>query len=123
MSNVAGPPKGYGQSGGAMARLADIIVKGRWFFLIFAFVLAGVSAARLDRIMPIDPDARIFFDPANPERQRLQAFGILCAQILQRSQVARPKAREQRRVRLHDLQDPEPSGCLRVFGVRGQKDV
>ena len=74
MSNVAGPPEGYGQGGGAMGRLADIIVKGRWFFLIFAFVLAGVSAARLDRIVPIDPDARIFFDPANPDRQRLDQF-------------------------------------------------
>lgn len=57
-----------------MARLADFIVRARWFFLIFAFVLAGVSAARLDRIMPIDPDARIFFDPANPDRQRLDRF-------------------------------------------------
>lgn len=74
MSKVAGPPEGYGQGGGAMARLADIIVKGRWFFLIFALVLAGVSAARLDRIVPIDPDARIFFDPKNPDRQRLDQF-------------------------------------------------
>ncbi len=74
MSDAAGPPKGYGQGGGAMARLADIIVAGRWFFLIFAFVLAGVSAARLDQIVPIDPDARIFFDPANPDRPRLDHF-------------------------------------------------
>lgn len=70
----AATPEGYGQGSGVAARLADFIVRTRWFWLIFAVALTAVSAARIDRIVPIDPDARIFFDPANPDRQRLDAF-------------------------------------------------
>ncbi|MGB0506126.1 MAG: outer membrane lipoprotein-sorting protein [Pikeienuella sp.] len=74
MSDTSGVSSSGGHGGGAMARLADIIVRLRWFWIIFAIGLAAFSAARLDQIAPIDPDARIFFDPANPDRQRLDEF-------------------------------------------------
>lgn len=74
MSDAAGTPNGNGRGGGVSARLADFIIRTRWFWLAFTLILAAVSAARLDRIVPIDPDARIFFDPMNPDRQRLDAF-------------------------------------------------
>ncbi|MEO1611048.1 MAG: MMPL family transporter, partial [Pseudomonadota bacterium] len=66
--------EGYGRGGGVSARLADFIVRTRWLWLVVAIAVAAVSAARIDRIVPIDPDARIFFDPANPDRQNLDRF-------------------------------------------------
>ncbi|MEM7545461.1 MAG: outer membrane lipoprotein-sorting protein [Pseudomonadota bacterium] len=66
--------QGYGKGSGLNARLADFIVRTRWLWLVMALLLAGVSVMRIDRIVPIDPDARIFFDPANPDRQRLDQF-------------------------------------------------
>lgn len=63
-----------GRDEGVAATIADFIVRTRWFWVVFAVLLAGVSVMRMDRIVPIDPDARIFFDPANPDRQRLDRF-------------------------------------------------
>lgn len=59
---------------GRSARMADFIVRWRWVWIGLAIVLAALSVARLDRIVPIDPDSRIFFAPENPDRQRLDAF-------------------------------------------------
>ncbi len=59
---------------GASARIAAFIVDWRWLWIVAAIALAALSVARLDRIVPIDPDARIFFAPENPDRQRLDAF-------------------------------------------------
>ncbi|MEM7525155.1 MAG: MMPL family transporter, partial [Pseudomonadota bacterium] len=74
MSSESNLPSGYGRSDGLNARIADFIVRTRWFWVVFALIVAGVSAMRIDRIVPIDPDARIFFDPANPDRQLLDRF-------------------------------------------------
>ncbi|MFN3262331.1 MAG: outer membrane lipoprotein-sorting protein [Pikeienuella sp.] len=65
---------GVEQQGGVTARIATFIVRWRWAWLALTVILAAVSVARLDRIVPIDPDARIFFAPENPDRQRLDAF-------------------------------------------------
>lgn len=67
-------PEGYGRGGGAMAAIADFIVRFRWAWIFLSIALAAFSAARLDRIVPIDPDERIFFSPENPDRQRLDEF-------------------------------------------------
>ncbi|MEO0360204.1 MAG: MMPL family transporter, partial [Pseudomonadota bacterium] len=67
-------PQGYGEGSGIAARLAEIIVRFRWLWIVVCIAVAAVSVMRIDRIVPIDPDARIFFDPANPDRQRLDAF-------------------------------------------------
>jgi len=79
MPEAAGPdatglPEGYGQGNGVSARIADFIVRTRWLWVIAALAMLAVSAARLDQVVPIDPDARIFFAPENPDRQRLDQF-------------------------------------------------
>ncbi|MEM6906330.1 MAG: MMPL family transporter, partial [Pseudomonadota bacterium] len=56
------------------ARAADFIVRARWLWLIVAVALVAVSVARIDRIWPLDPTARIFFAPENPDRQALDRF-------------------------------------------------
>lgn len=72
--NATGLPEGYGQGSGASARIADFIVRTRWLWVIAALAMVVVSAARIDQVVPIDPDARIFFAPENPDRQRLDQF-------------------------------------------------
>lgn len=74
MTTEAELPQGYGQGTGLNAKLADFIVRTRWFWIAFTIVIAGISVMRIDQIVPIDPDARIFFDPENPDRQRLDTF-------------------------------------------------
>ncbi len=79
MTDQTGPeptglPEGYGQGNGLSARIADFIVSTRWFWVVAALAMVAVSAAKLDQVVPIDPDARIFFAPENPDRQRLDQF-------------------------------------------------
>ena len=58
----------------AMAGIADLIVRMRWVWLVVALGLVALSVARLDRIWPPNPDARIFFDEKNPDRVALDKF-------------------------------------------------
>lgn len=58
----------------AMRRAAAFIVRARWLWIGLAVVLVALSIARLDRIWPLDPDARVFFAPENPDRQALDKF-------------------------------------------------
>ena len=58
----------------AMAGIADFIVRMRWVWLVVALGLVALSVARLDRIWPPNPDARIFFDEKNPDRVALDKF-------------------------------------------------
>lgn len=59
---------------GLMAATADMIVRLRWLWLVMTLVLVGLSVARLDRIWPPNPDARIFFAKENPDRIALDKF-------------------------------------------------
>ena len=54
----------------ASAKAADVIVRGRWLWL----AVLAVSVVRIDAIWPLDPSARIFFAPENPDRQALDRF-------------------------------------------------
>lgn len=53
---------------------AAFIVRARWLWVGLAIVLVGLSLARIDNIWPLDPDARVFFAPENPDRQALDRF-------------------------------------------------
>ena len=55
-------------------RAAAFIVDARWLWVALTIALVAVSVARLDRIWPLDPDARVFFAPENPDRQALDRF-------------------------------------------------
>ena len=55
-------------------RAAAFIVRARWLWVGLAVVLVGLSLARIDNIWPLDPDARVFFAPENPDRQALDRF-------------------------------------------------
>ena len=55
-------------------RAAAFIVNARWLWLALALAIVGASMAKLDRIWPLDPDARVFFAPENPDRQALDRF-------------------------------------------------
>lgn len=55
-------------------RAAAFIVDARWLWVALTVVLVAVSVARIDRIWPLDPDARVFFAPENPDRQALDRF-------------------------------------------------
>jgi len=57
-----------------MADTAAFIVRARWLWVVLAIALTAVSVARMDRIWPLDPDARVFFAPENPDRQALDRF-------------------------------------------------
>lgn len=59
---------------GLMATTADAIVRLRWLWLGLTVVLIALSVARLDRIWPPNPDARIFFAEENPDRVALDRF-------------------------------------------------
>ena len=56
------------------APVADFIVRARWLWLVLAVVLLAVSVWRIDRIVPLNPDARIFFAEDNPDRVALDRF-------------------------------------------------
>ncbi len=59
---------------GRAERAARFIVANRWLWVLLTLALVAVSAARIDRIWPPDPSARIFFAPENPDRQALDRF-------------------------------------------------
>ncbi len=73
-TDAGGLPEGYGQGDGVSAYIADFIVRTRWLWVVIALVTVAASAARLENVVPIDPDARVFFAPENPDRQRLDEF-------------------------------------------------
>lgn len=56
------------------ARVADTIVRGRWLWGAVALALLALSVVRIDQIWPLDPSARVFFAPENPDRQALDRF-------------------------------------------------
>ncbi len=59
---------------GAAGRAARFIVANRWIWVLLTLALVALAAARIDRIWPPDPSARIFFAPENPDRQALDLF-------------------------------------------------
>ncbi|MEM9044712.1 MAG: outer membrane lipoprotein-sorting protein [Pseudomonadota bacterium] len=54
--------------------LAERIVGLRWVWLFVSFALVALAVARIDQIVPLDPTARVFFAPENPDRQALDRF-------------------------------------------------
>ncbi len=56
------------------ARLADTIVRLRWLWPALAVAMIVLSLARIDQIWPLNPDARQFFAPENPDRIALDRF-------------------------------------------------
>ncbi|MGZ0186561.1 MAG: efflux RND transporter permease subunit, partial [Alphaproteobacteria bacterium] len=59
---------------GLAAKAAAFIVRARWLWVALTIVLVALSIARMDRIWPLDPNARVFFAPENPDRQALDRF-------------------------------------------------
>ena len=57
-----------------LAGAARFIVGARCLWVAMAVALVALSLARIDRIWPLDPDARVFFAPENPDRQALDRF-------------------------------------------------
>ena len=55
-------------------RSARFIVGARWLWLALTVALVALSIARIDQIWPLDPNARVFFAPENPDRQALDQF-------------------------------------------------
>jgi len=68
-----GVETGNGASG-LTARVAEVIVRGRWLWVVLAVAVLAISAARIESIWPLDPSARVFFAPENPDRQALDRF-------------------------------------------------
>ncbi|MEO1495073.1 MAG: outer membrane lipoprotein-sorting protein [Pseudomonadota bacterium] len=56
------------------ARLADVIVRWRIVWPFLAIGLVALSLAQISNIVPLNPDARIFFAEENPDRQALDRF-------------------------------------------------
>ncbi|MEM1162933.1 MAG: MMPL family transporter, partial [Pseudomonadota bacterium] len=56
------------------APVADFIVRMRWLWLFTTAALVAVSIANISNIVPLNPDARIFFAEENPDRQALDRF-------------------------------------------------
>ncbi|MEM9060940.1 MAG: outer membrane lipoprotein-sorting protein [Pseudomonadota bacterium] len=56
------------------APVADFIVRMRWVWLALTVAMVAMSLAKIDRIWPPNPDARIFFAEENPDRQALDRF-------------------------------------------------
>ncbi|MEM6932302.1 MAG: outer membrane lipoprotein-sorting protein [Pseudomonadota bacterium] len=56
------------------SRAANFIVQARWLWIILSILIVGLATARIDQIVPLDPTARVFFAPENPDRQALDRF-------------------------------------------------
>ncbi|MEL6478096.1 MAG: efflux RND transporter permease subunit [Pseudomonadota bacterium] len=59
---------------GLAVRAANFIVNYRFLWIFISFAIVAVSVARIDQIVPLNPTARIFFAPENPDRQALDRF-------------------------------------------------
>ncbi|MEM7669360.1 MAG: efflux RND transporter permease subunit, partial [Pseudomonadota bacterium] len=55
-------------------RVADFIVRSRWLWIFVSIAVVAVAVARIDQIFPLNPSARVFFAPENPDRQALDRF-------------------------------------------------
>ena len=53
---------------------AAFIVRARWWWLALGIALAALALARIDRILPMTADSRIFFAEENPDRKALDVF-------------------------------------------------
>ncbi|MEM7212868.1 MAG: MMPL family transporter, partial [Pseudomonadota bacterium] len=56
------------------ARAADFIIRMRWAWLGLTAVIVALSLAQISNIVPLNPDARIFFAEENPDRVALDRF-------------------------------------------------
>ncbi|MEM8791552.1 MAG: outer membrane lipoprotein-sorting protein [Pseudomonadota bacterium] len=54
--------------------IAERIVRLRWLWIFLSIALVTVAIARIDQIVPLNPTARVFFAPENPDRQALDRF-------------------------------------------------
>ncbi|MEM1276367.1 MAG: outer membrane lipoprotein-sorting protein [Pseudomonadota bacterium] len=50
------------------------IVRLRWVWIVVSLALVAIAVARIDQTVPLDPSARVFFAPENPDRQALDRF-------------------------------------------------
>ena len=73
-SGTAGP-------GAPSDRAAGFIVEKRWLWPLLAIVLVACSMARLDRIVPLEADSRLFFSEQNPDRLALDEFEATFSRI------------------------------------------
>jgi predicted RND superfamily exporter protein len=62
------------KSASLAVRAARFIVSARWLWVVLTVALVAISVARIDQIWPLDPNARVFFAPENPDRQALDRF-------------------------------------------------
>jgi len=74
MALNAGNAAAVDKSASLTGRAARFIVGARWLWLALTIALAALSIARIDQIWPLDPNARVFFAPENPDRQALDRF-------------------------------------------------
>ncbi|MBX2854544.1 MAG: outer membrane lipoprotein-sorting protein [Rhodobacteraceae bacterium] len=76
------PPVGRSGGGGveqtSVMRAAEAIVRLRWLWIAMTLVIVVVSALGLGRLT-LDPSARVFFDPKNPDRIALDRFETIFA--------------------------------------------
>lgn len=55
-------------------KAAHFIVSARWLWVALTIAAMALAVARIDQIWPLDPNARVFFAPENPDRQALDKF-------------------------------------------------
>lgn len=74
MRSDQAPQANADKSGSLTGKTARFIVRVRWLWMVMTIALVALSIARIDQIWPLDPNARVFFAPENPDRQALDRF-------------------------------------------------
>ena len=82
MSETQVPDDGGGNAAvgeqSTVRRAAEAIVRFRWLWIAMTLVIVAISVLGLGRLT-LDPSARVFFDPKNPDRIALDRFETIFA--------------------------------------------